>query len=275
MNLMHYVTKAINKTRHQSSLWALNLALVATLFMLLAVSTAFAQEKWLGDPVTITHGSNDPQFFDTLTTNVILTRGSQGLLYNAATENSAGQTSPDGVGWDFSNEVFADLSLDVLTQLGYQSLKPAANQNMKEVAGKTFVVHLQDDDIYLSFTFNSWGSKNQGAGYQYTRTTPSEQTTSIDEGVAIPLTYGLSQNYPNPFNPTTTLTFDMALSGYVEIHAYNILGRQVAQITNGYYTAGSHSVTFNGSGLPSGPYFIRMVVPAQQLTFTRQMTLLK
>lgn len=254
---------------------ALRLALVVTTVVLFTFSTSYSQEKWLGEPVTITHGSNDPQFFDTLTTNVILTRGAEGLLYNAATESSAGQSSPEGVGWDLSNEVFADLSIDVLSQLGYQNLKSAANQNMKQVAGKTFVVYLQDDDVYLSFTFNSWGSKNQGAGYEYTRTTSSEQTTSIDGRVEIPTSYGLSQNYPNPFNPTTSVAFDMANSGLVEISAYNILGERVSQITQGYYAAGSHNVIFDATGLPSGSYFLRMAVPAENLSFTRQMTLMK
>jgi hypothetical protein len=266
-------TKDCNNNRLLSS--ALRLAVVVTTVVLFSNSTSYSQEKWLGEPVTITHGSNDSQYFDTLTTNVILTRGSQGLLYNAATENNAGQSSPDGVGWDLSNEVFADLTLDVLTDLGYQNLKPAANQNMRGVAGKTFVLHLEEDDIYLSFTFDSWGNKNQGASYEYTRTTPSEQTTSIGGNVEIPTSYGLGQNYPNPFNPTTSVTFDMATSGLVEINAYNILGKQVSQITQSYYAAGSHSVTFDATGLPSGSYFIRMAVPAENLSFTRQITLMK
>jgi len=85
--------------------------------------------------------------------------------------------------------------------------------------------------------------------------------------------FALQQNYPNPFNPQTEIRFDLAEAGNVQIVAYNTIGEAVATLVNGPLHAGSHTVTFDGSNLPAGTYFLRM----QSGTFsaTRKMLLLK
>ena len=54
---------------------------------------------WKGDEITITRANNSDQVFDTLTSSVIVTRGSDGLLYNSAAEDAANQQSPEGMLW--------------------------------------------------------------------------------------------------------------------------------------------------------------------------------
>lgn len=39
---------------------------------------------------------------------------------------------------------------------------------------------------------------------------------------------------------------------------FDILGREVAQLVNGYKDAGKYMVVFNGSNLPSGVYIYRL-----------------
>ena len=70
--------------------------------------------------------------------------------------------------------------------------------------------------------------------------------------------YALYQNYPNPFNPTTTIKFNVPVSGNVSIVLVNILGQVVQEITNDNYAAGPHAVEFNASKLSSGIYFYKM-----------------
>jgi len=70
---------------------------------------------------------------------------------------------------------------------------------------------------------------------------------------AIPKEVSLA-NYPNPFNPATTINFSLPNSTYVTLRVYDINGREVTTLVNGYREAGSHSVTFDGSGLSSGIY---------------------
>ena len=101
-----------------------------------------------------------------------------------------------------------------------------------------------------------------------------------DVVIMIPGKFELNHNYPNPFNPTTTIPFDLPEASRVKILIYDLAGREVAVPANGFYPAGSHQVTFDGSGLPSGMYFIRaQMKPEDQRKdahhFTGKMMLLK
>ncbi|MCC6477246.1 T9SS type A sorting domain-containing protein [bacterium] len=70
-------------------------------------------------------------------------------------------------------------------------------------------------------------------------------------------------NYPNPFNPSTTVSFVLPSAGDVTISVYNLLGQQVAMLAHGAYEAGSHSVVFDATSLPSGLYLARLDAPGQ------------
>jgi hypothetical protein len=80
-------------------------------------------------------------------------------------------------------------------------------------------------------------------------------------------------NSPNPFNPSTEVSFTIPEPGYARLTIYDIMGRQVAKLADGWHDAGHHSVTWNGSNSPSGTYFYRLETPRQ--TFTRSMVLVK
>jgi hypothetical protein len=75
---------------------------------------------------------------------------------------------------------------------------------------------------------------------------------------ATPLQFGLDQNYPNPFNPATTISYEIRSAGQVTLRVFDVLGREVATLVNGYQGAGSHTSTFDGSRLSSGVYFYRL-----------------
>lgn len=61
-------------------------------------------------------------------------------------------------------------------------------------------------------------------------------------------------NFPNPFNPSTVVSFSIKNAGAVQIQVYDILGRIVSTLVDGYKEAGKYSVSFNASDLPSGIY---------------------
>ena len=75
---------------------------------------------------------------------------------------------------------------------------------------------------------------------------------------SLPAQYELRQNQPNPFNPETSIEFGLPQSSQVEILVFNLLGRQVAELQNGYLEAGYHTVTFDASAMSSGVYFYMM-----------------
>ena len=63
---------------------------------------------------------------------------------------------------------------------------------------------------------------------------------------------------PNPFNPTTALSYELRDASYVSLNIYDTTGRLVTELANGWRDAGTHQITFDGSGLPSGIYFAKL-----------------
>lgn len=76
---------------------------------------------------------------------------------------------------------------------------------------------------------------------------------------AMPEGFYLSQNYPNPFNPATTVEYDVPHTSRVSIVVYDVLGREVACLLDAVKEPGRHRLSFNGEGLASGVYLLRMV----------------
>jgi len=79
----------------------------------------------------------------------------------------------------------------------------------------------------------------------------------------IPEAFSLHQNYPNPFNPTTTLSFDLPVDGFVNLTIYDMLGKEIATLLNNEpLDAGTQYYEFDASSLPSGIYYYRINVTA-------------
>lgn len=88
-----------------------------------------------------------------------------------------------------------------------------------------------------------------------------------------PTTYGLSQVYPNPFNPSTAISYQLSAVSLVNLSVYDIAGRKVAELVNGWREVGFHEVVFDGSGLASGVYIVRL--KAGDLSASEKMVLMK
>lgn len=97
-------------------------------------------------------------------------------------------------------------------------------------------------------------------------------TTGVEENIQ-PNKFYLSQNYPNPFNPVTVISFQLPSSGSVTLKVYDVLGKEIASLVDGYKTAGRYSVTFDASRFTSGIYFYK--ITSGVWTETRKMILLK
>jgi hypothetical protein len=88
-----------------------------------------------------------------------------------------------------------------------------------------------------------------------------------------PSAYTLGQNYPNPFNPSTAIRFDLPLRSFVTLKIYDVVGREIATLLNGYKEAGTHELKFDASGLPSGVYLYR--ISTDKFVETKKFVLLK
>jgi len=98
--------------------------------------------------------------------------------------------------------------------------------------------------------------------------------TDVEEQVAgIPDKFGLEQNYPNPFNPETAISYSLPKSGLIKLEVFNTLGKKVETLVNKFKKAGSYRLIFNGSNLPSGVYFYRIIT--YEFIDTKKMILMK
>ncbi len=79
--------------------------------------------------------------------------------------------------------------------------------------------------------------------------------------------------YPNPFNPTATLRYGIPEAGFVSLKIFDLLGREVATLTDGYRDTGSHLVSWDASDMASGIYLY--VLRAGGNTLGGKMVLMK
>jgi Secretion system C-terminal sorting domain len=93
------------------------------------------------------------------------------------------------------------------------------------------------------------------------------------EAEELPLEISLLPAYPNPFNPTTTFSFALPAASGVNLSVFDMLGRQVETLADGFWQAGEHQVRFEAAELPSGLYFYRLSTATAVLT--RTVTLLR
>ncbi len=116
------------------------------------------------------------------------------------------------------------------------------------------VLHLAHGDLLGRCSRWGNGKASEGDEYAYVEDEDGEEYT--DEGV--PDQVSMDQNYPNPFNPTTSFNYALPADAHVNLTVYNTLGQEVAQVVDGWESAGYHTVTFDASALSSGVYFYRI-----------------
>jgi hypothetical protein len=103
-----------------------------------------------------------------------------------------------------------------------------------------------------AFTFTKSGTDNSGNMGAWQLMQANEAFAPV---MAIPDNISLSDPSPNPFNPETELSYFLPEAGNVSLRVYDIQGREVAVLADGWYSAGTYQVKFNGNNLSSGIYF--------------------
>jgi pimeloyl-ACP methyl ester carboxylesterase len=101
---------------------------------------------------------------------------------------------------------------------------------------------------------------------QYSDPPPSYRNviTYVETNSEIINSFYLAQNFPNPFNPSTTITYELPVSGYVTLKIYDVLGNEIATLVDEEKTFGIYELTFIAGNLPSGTYFYQLLVSALQ-----------
>ena len=102
----------------------------------------------------------------------------------------------------------------------------------------------------------------------------SEMVTAVEPAVRMaPSEVSLVKIYPNPFNPSTMIRYSIPERAFVTVSIYDVLGRQISVLVNGESEIGSKEIRFDGTGLASGVYLVRLT--AGKSTVSQKIVLAK
>lgn len=97
----------------------------------------------------------------------------------------------------------------------------------------------------------------------------NEDDASPSDGIT------LRRNYPNPFAGTTRIPFSLPSTTHVRVTVHDVLGRELAVLTDQAWPAGTHELVFDGSPLPAGAYFYRLEADGLGSAVTHPFTLVR
>ncbi len=100
-----------------------------------------------------------------------------------------------------------------------------------------------------------------------------QSLTGISLNNLIPTKSWLGNSYPNPFNPETAIRFGIASDGIYKLTVYDISGKVISILEDGFKKAGEYSMKFDGTGLASGMYFY--MLEGNSFSETKKMILIK
>ncbi|NQU05469.1 MAG: carboxypeptidase regulatory-like domain-containing protein [Calditrichaeota bacterium] len=90
--------------------------------------------------------------------------------------------------------------------------------------------------------------------------------TNDRNGELKPVDFRITNVSPNPFNASVRINFTIDRNEHTVLRLYDLVGREVAVIYEGVPEVGSHSLTWNGGGMPSGVYFLRLEMEGRART---------
>ena len=102
--------------------------------------------------------------------------------------------------------------------------------------------------------------------------------SGVEEEVVQAVSPVLKANYPNPFNPRTSITFALPQAGRARVDVFDLAGRLVRNLQDGWVSSGPHTVQWDGldhrgNSVASGQYFYRL--SAGDWVETRKMQLVR
>lgn len=179
----------------------------------------------------------------------------------------------DGMGLVF-NESSENIITNNTINTAFDGIIFDNNSNHNSVGNNTVAVGSHWAIAIRGGSSNNYGCGNMVSGWNGTLTGDAaltgcrENGNRINEEVFAAVeaeeradTFALNGNYPNPFNPETTIGYNLAEAGVVKLAIYDMLGRRVAMLVDGWRSAGSHQVVFNARNLASGTYLYRLETP--------------
>lgn len=70
--------------------------------------------------------------------------------------------------------------------------------------------------------------------------------------------FELHPAYPNPLHDRTTLTFSLPTPQHVQVQVFDVLGRAVATVAEGWHAGGEHTARWDAEAAAPGTYLVRL-----------------
>ncbi|MBK6346623.1 MAG: T9SS type A sorting domain-containing protein [Bacteroidales bacterium] len=105
-------------------------------------------------------------------------------------------------------------------------------------------------DLFIA-TAQSKNSNTTGGLYRQPISTVITAISRPTESASLAM---LQQNNPNPFSQSTTINYSVKESEFVTIKIYDLMGKEISTLVNGFTSAGNHQVTLENAQLPAGLY---------------------
>lgn len=114
-------------------------------------------------------------------------------------------------------------------------------------------------NLYIMFRFTSNGGNNV-----FIDDINLGGANSIDDGLASTIDFNV---YPNPVEENSIISFNILNKQKVELKIYDILGREVSSLFNGYLSAGDHQYSIAEKGnLSPGVYVVSLCIDRERFT---------
>ncbi|GBD02689.1 hypothetical protein HRbin18_02437 [bacterium HR18] len=179
----------------------------------------------------------------------------------------------DGLTWfqtsGWGNQIFtntADVGLVNPYPAQSRDFDPRPNTNAPAATGASFSWTKLQDPFFQQVDYIGAFAPNERWDLPWANYDP--QNTNYDVPTAItpsePMgSFTLWPVYPNPAREAVTVRFMLTRPSEVHLRVYDLLGRQVAVLHEGFHTAGMHEVTWSTSALPAGLYVVQLEASGQ------------
>ncbi len=155
------------------------------------------------------------------------------------------------VNWEVDDPAFVDKFI-VERKIGdgfYQAVYQVASSNQKRYS---FTDVISESNVIYYYRVKR---VNKNGSFEY--------SDEVKIGLGLKKDFEIIGNFPNPFNSETKIIYDLFNDTYVKLSVYDIVGREIAILVDGFQSAGRHEVTFNLNNvkiheITSGIYFYKL-----------------
>jgi serine protease AprX len=106
--------------------------------------------------------------------------------------------------------------------------------------------------VIITRTHSSWNAATQ-------------PVTASATAIGLPVA-AKNFTYPNPFSGTTTISYTLENAGFVTVEVFTLKGGKVSTLVAEQKEAGTYSVPFKASNLPTGTYLYKIKTAGKEIT---------